>query len=141
MVGPFKGDAKAIGASTDTLCPTKAWSRRAEARGSCLALGFIVLTLGVGLLVARLPLGVVGLRFIYRVASGWLRLVDRRPMYESPARGRLRVEAPPPTSSVAPVMEDASRAARKATAPATGFVISFLRWAPGLPRRPRARLP
>jgi hypothetical protein len=26
-------------------------------------------------------------------------------------------------------------------APATGFVISFLRWAPGLPRRPRARLP
>jgi len=43
-----------------------------------MMLGFIVLTLGVGLLVARLPLGVVGLRFIYRVASGWLRLVDHR---------------------------------------------------------------
>jgi uncharacterized membrane protein len=42
---------------------------------------FVVATLGVGLLVAWLPLGVVGLWFIYRIASGWLRLNDRRPMY------------------------------------------------------------
>ena len=42
---------------------------------------FIVLTLGVGMLIAWLPLGVVGLWFIYRIARGWLRLVDRRPMY------------------------------------------------------------
>jgi len=40
-----------------------------------------VATLGVGLLIAWLPLGVVGLWFIYRIASGWLRLNDRRPMY------------------------------------------------------------
>src|SRR5437660_4915268 len=47
-----------------------------------LCLVFVVATLGVGLLVAWLPLMVVGLWFIYRVAKGWLRLVDRRPMYE-----------------------------------------------------------
>ena len=41
----------------------------------------VVATLGVGLLIAWLPLGVVGLWFIYRVASGWLRLKDQRPMY------------------------------------------------------------
>jgi uncharacterized membrane protein len=42
---------------------------------------FIVATLGIGFLIAWLPLGVVGLWFIYRVAYGWLRLKDRRPMY------------------------------------------------------------
>jgi uncharacterized membrane protein len=42
---------------------------------------FVVATLGIGLLIAWLPLGVVGLWFIYRVARGWLRLVDRRAMY------------------------------------------------------------
>src|SRR5262249_36163543 len=42
---------------------------------------FVVATLGVGLLIAWLPLGVVGLWFIYRIASGWLRLNDRRAMY------------------------------------------------------------
>jgi uncharacterized membrane protein len=42
---------------------------------------FIVATFGVGLLIAWLPLAVVGLWFIYRVARGWLRLMDRRPMY------------------------------------------------------------
>jgi uncharacterized membrane protein len=47
-----------------------------------LCLAFVVGTLGVGLLVAWLPLMVVGLWFIYRIASGWLRLVDRRPMYD-----------------------------------------------------------
>ena len=42
---------------------------------------FVVTTFGVGLIIAWLPLGVVGLWFIYRIASGWLRLNDRRPMY------------------------------------------------------------
>ena len=46
-----------------------------------LCILFVVATLGIGLLIAWLPLGVVGLWFIYRVARGWLRLLDRRPMY------------------------------------------------------------
>jgi len=43
---------------------------------------FIVVTLGIGLLVAWLPLGLVSLWFIYRVARGWLALQDGRPMYQ-----------------------------------------------------------
>ena len=46
-----------------------------------LCLAFVVATLGVGIVIAWLPLGVVGLWFIYRIARGWLRLVDRKPMY------------------------------------------------------------
>lgn len=46
-----------------------------------LCLLFVVVTLGLGVLIAWLPLGVVGLWFIYRVARGWLQLNDRRPMY------------------------------------------------------------
>ena len=42
---------------------------------------FIVMTFGIGILVAWLPLFVVGLWFIYRIVRGWLRLVDRQPMY------------------------------------------------------------
>jgi len=42
---------------------------------------FVVATLGIGLLIAWLPLGAVGLWFIYRVARGWLRLIGRQPMY------------------------------------------------------------
>ena len=45
---------------------------------------FIVLTLGVGILIAWVPLGLVGLWFIYRIARGWLALLDRRPMYVTP---------------------------------------------------------
>ena len=47
-----------------------------------LCLLFVVATLGLGLLIAWLPLGLVGLWFVYRIARGWLRLADRRPMYE-----------------------------------------------------------
>lgn len=46
-----------------------------------LCLLFVVATLGIGILIAWLPLGLVGLWFIYRVGRGWLALVDRRPMY------------------------------------------------------------
>ena len=46
-----------------------------------LCLVFVVLTLGIGILIAWLPLAVVGLWFIYRIARGWLALTDRRPMY------------------------------------------------------------
>ena len=42
---------------------------------------FIVVTLGLGLLIAWLPLTLVGLWFIYRIVRGWLRLLDRRPMF------------------------------------------------------------
>jgi uncharacterized membrane protein len=47
----------------------------------CLCGLFVVMTLGVGLLIAWLPLGIVGLWFIYRVARGWLALQAGQPMY------------------------------------------------------------
>jgi uncharacterized membrane protein len=46
-----------------------------------LCMIFVVLTLGVGILIAWLPLAVVGIWFIYRVARGWIRLAERHPMY------------------------------------------------------------
>ena len=46
-----------------------------------LCMIFIVATLGVGILIAWIPLGFVGLWFIYRIARGWLALMERRPMY------------------------------------------------------------
>src|SRR5687768_17530945 len=42
---------------------------------------FIVGTLGIGLIIAWLPLTVVSLWFIYRIVRGWMALKDRRPMY------------------------------------------------------------
>ncbi|HEX6212601.1 MAG TPA: hypothetical protein VF136_17610 [Methylomirabilota bacterium] len=47
-----------------------------------LCLLFVVATLGVGMLIAWIPLGVVGLWFIYRVLRGWLALLGRQPMYD-----------------------------------------------------------
>jgi uncharacterized membrane protein len=46
-----------------------------------LCILFVLLTLGIGILIAWLPLGVTGLWFIYRVVKGWLALSGRRPMY------------------------------------------------------------
>jgi uncharacterized membrane protein len=46
-----------------------------------LCLLFVVATLGIGLLIAWVPLALVGLWFIYRVLRGWLALVDRQAMY------------------------------------------------------------
>ena len=42
---------------------------------------FIVMTLGLGIFVAWLPIAFVGFWFIYRVARGWSALRDTRPMY------------------------------------------------------------
>ena len=46
-----------------------------------LCILFVIATFGVGIVIAWLPLAVVGLWFIYRIARGWLALLDRRPMY------------------------------------------------------------
>ena len=39
------------------------------------------MTLGIGILIAWLPIGLVGVWFIYRIVRGWLALNDRKPMY------------------------------------------------------------
>jgi len=41
----------------------------------------IVLTLGIGIIIAWLPMAIVGIWFVYRIARGWLALSARRPMY------------------------------------------------------------
>jgi uncharacterized membrane protein len=46
-----------------------------------LCLAFIVVTLGIGILIAWLPMLMVGIWFVYRVARGWLALNAQRPMY------------------------------------------------------------
>ena len=46
-----------------------------------LCLLFVVGTFGIGILIAWLPLGLLGLWFIYRIVRGWMALNDRRPMY------------------------------------------------------------
>ena len=47
----------------------------------CLCLFFIVATFGLGLLIAWLPIGIVGLWFVYRIVRGWVALTGGRPMY------------------------------------------------------------
>lgn len=42
---------------------------------------FVVGTLGIGIIIAWLPLIIVGLWFIYRILRGWTRLGSRRQMY------------------------------------------------------------
>ena len=42
---------------------------------------FVIMTLGIGILIAWLPLAFITIWFIYRVVRGWLALNDRRPMY------------------------------------------------------------
>jgi len=41
---------------------------------------FIIATFGIGLLFVWLPMGLVGLWFVYRIVRGWVTLGDRRPM-------------------------------------------------------------
>jgi uncharacterized membrane protein len=47
----------------------------------CLCGLFIVGTLGIGIIIAWIPLVFITIWFIYRIARGWLALNDRRPMY------------------------------------------------------------
>lgn len=46
-----------------------------------LCLAFILATFGIGILIAWLPIGLVGLWFIYRIIRGWVAVSDGRPMY------------------------------------------------------------
>jgi hypothetical protein len=41
----------------------------------------VVLTLGVGLIIVWLPLAMVTIWIVYRIARGWLRLGARQPMH------------------------------------------------------------
>lgn len=54
-----------------------------------LCLLFIIVTLGIGILIAWLPMVIVSVWFIYRVARGWLALTDGRPMYGEAPRPAL----------------------------------------------------
>jgi len=46
-----------------------------------LCMVFVVMTLGIGILVAWIPLAIVTFWFIYRVVKGWVALSARKPMY------------------------------------------------------------
>ena len=46
-----------------------------------LCLLFIVGTLGIGILIAWLPMALVGVWFIYRIVRGWTALNDGRELY------------------------------------------------------------
>ena len=46
-----------------------------------LCILLVIATLGVGILIVWIPLGLVAIWFVYRVARGWIRLNDRQPMY------------------------------------------------------------
>jgi uncharacterized membrane protein len=46
-----------------------------------LCILFVIGTLGIGILIAWLPLAFITVWFIYRIARGWLALNERRPMY------------------------------------------------------------
>jgi uncharacterized membrane protein len=46
-----------------------------------LCVAFVVATLGIGILIAWLPMGLVGIWFIYRIVRGWMALSDGRGMY------------------------------------------------------------
>ena len=42
---------------------------------------FVIVTFGVGIIIAWLPMAIVSVWFIYRIVRGWLALNDNRPMY------------------------------------------------------------
>jgi uncharacterized membrane protein len=42
---------------------------------------FVIVTFGIGILFAWLPIGLMGVWFIYRIVRGWMALADRKPMY------------------------------------------------------------
>jgi len=46
-----------------------------------LCVFFVLVTLGIGMLIAWIPIAFVSLWFIYRIARGWMALNNNRPMY------------------------------------------------------------
>jgi uncharacterized membrane protein len=46
-----------------------------------LCIFFVLVTLGIGLLIAWIPIVFVSLWFIYRIVRGWMALNNNRPMY------------------------------------------------------------
>jgi uncharacterized membrane protein len=46
-----------------------------------LCLAFVVMTLGLGLIIAWLPLVIITVWFVYRIARGWLALNAGQPMH------------------------------------------------------------
>ena len=48
---------------------------------AALSLAFVVMTLGIGIIIVWIPLGLLTVCFIYRVVRGWVALSSRRPMY------------------------------------------------------------
>ena len=46
-----------------------------------LCVMFIIVTFGIGIIFAWLPIFVVGIWFIYRIVRGWIALSAGRPMY------------------------------------------------------------
>ena len=46
-----------------------------------ICLCFIIMTFGLGILIAWLPIAIVSVWFIYRVVRGWLALNEGREMY------------------------------------------------------------
>jgi uncharacterized membrane protein len=46
-----------------------------------LCILFVIGTLGIGILVAWIPVAFVSVWFIYRIIRGWIALRDNRPMY------------------------------------------------------------
>ena len=76
----YRGDVRAT-----WLEPHFRWQIRTFWFGllwAVLCIGFVLVTLGIGIFVVGVPLVALGIWFIYRIARGWLRLVDRRPAYE-----------------------------------------------------------
>jgi len=47
----------------------------------CLCIAFVIVTFGIGIVIAWLPMILVALWFIYRIGRGWMALNDGRPMY------------------------------------------------------------
>ena len=45
-----------------------------------LCMWFVIMTLGIGILIAWVPLAFITVWFIYRVVKGWMTLAERRPM-------------------------------------------------------------
>ncbi len=46
--------------------------------GSALTVLFVVFTLGLGMLVAWIPFGIIWIWGVYRIVKGWLRLSEKR---------------------------------------------------------------